>query len=86
MGKADAFPRLILITGAAKEFEHPFQIMLANATPVVADFDADGTPPGRISTGSQSQRSSRHLVFHRIVEKIAKDLVERDTIRHDCQL
>src|ERR1700731_1549505 len=81
MSKSYAFTRSVLGAGASEEFEDTLVVLWGNASAIVGhgdldtvslfDLDLDHTGP------------VRRQVFYRIVNEIAENLFERNTVGHD---
>src|SRR5690606_4435188 len=83
MRKANPFARLILRTGTSEKVEDTLVILGRNAPAIVAHVDPH--PPRRLPFGAylDLDRPISGTIFHRVVNQIAKNLVERKTIRQN---
>lgn len=81
MGKTNSFAGLILLAGTAKEFENAFVIVFCNATAVVLHLDPNHVSPFGRGSDSKGQGPIRMFIFDSIIEKVTKDLFDRQAVR-----
>ena len=83
MGEANAFARLVLGARALEKIEHARLIALRDAAAVVGDLDLDTVVGNRASPYVDVQRPLLRPIFDSVVEQVADDQLQRETIAFD---
>ncbi len=80
MRQPDALARLILRAGAAEKIEHALEILIADPSPVILNFDQNRAAAVWSGANGNARRAAGRTIFHGIVDEIAEYLFKGETV------